>query len=341
MEKRPTPSSTKNEILEAYNELLKQVEEKKSGQPKEVKEKEERENTLKSAVSVNKEGIIKQIASLKLTLNAELEKVEEALVMESKKLSQIQEAITIQEQRLNDLYGINATADTVSTMLTLQKEKKDTFEKEMEQRRSQFDDDISETRTKWEKEKKEFELITKEEKDRLQKQRKRDEEEYAYNLDLSRKKDTDQYNLKKQSVEKELSDKKTLFEQEIKSREQAVIATENELAELREKVALFPTRLEQAVKEAIAENTVKLQTEYKFETQLKAKEFEGDVKLRDQEITNLRSKIKDLDIQIAQLAAKAEQADKSAKDIAIRAIDSSSNFKIIERTRDTKDESGK
>ncbi len=341
MEKKVTPSSTKTDILDAYNDLLKQIEGQKSGQPKEIKENEEREKVLKNAVSINKEGIIKQIANLKISLNTELEKVEEALVTESKKLSQVQEAIQIQEQRLQDLYGINTTTDSFSVMLTLQKEKKEAFEKEMEQKRGQFDIDIAETRQKWDKEKKESELLMKEEKDRLLKQRKRDEEEYVYNLELSRKKDTDIYVQKKATLEKELADKKSTFEQEIKSREQAVINAETELNDLRKKNEAFPKLIEQSVKEAIAGNTEKLQTTYKFETQLKLKETEGEIKLRDQDIVNLNAKIKDLGVQVAQLANKADQSDKSAKDIAIKAIESSSNIKLFERPKENREEAGK
>jgi hypothetical protein len=338
MEKKITASSTKNDIIEAYNELLKQKESQDSGQPKEQKEKEDRDIVIRSAATVNKEGIIQQIASLKISLNAELEKVEDALVTESKKLSQLQEAIKLQDQRLQDLYGINATADSVSAMLTLQKEKKEAFEKEMEQKRNQFEAEIEEIRTKWEKGKKEQDLVEKEEKDRLNKQHKREEEEYSYSIELTRKKDKDQYEQKKQLLDKELTDRKNTFEQEIRSREQAVIATETELMELREKTTAFPKELELAVKVAIEENTKKLETAFKFETQLKAKEYEGEIKLRDQEIANFKAKIKDIEVQLAQLAAKAEQADKSAKDIAIRAIESSSNFRIIERAKESGNE---
>jgi len=161
MEKKVTTSSTKTEIFEAYNELLKQMDGQKPGQPKEMKEGEEREKVLKNAGSINKEGIIKQIAGLKISLNTELEKVEEALVTESKKLAQVKEAIQIQEQRLQDLYGINATADSIAVMLTLQKEKKEAFEKEMEQKQKQLDTEISEARQKWDKEKKDAELLIK------------------------------------------------------------------------------------------------------------------------------------------------------------------------------------
>jgi hypothetical protein len=341
MEKKVTPSSTKTDILEAYSELLKQMEGQKSGQPKEMKESEERENVVKNAGSINKEGIIKQIGSLKISLNTELEKVEEALVTESKKLSQVQDAIKIQEQRLQDLYGINSTADSIAVMLTLQKEKKEAFEKQMEQKQRQLDEEIADARQKWDKEKKEVELLMKEEKDRLLKQRKRDEEEYAYNLEISRKKDADLYAQKKAGLEKELADKKEKFEQEIKSREQAVINAETELNDLRLKNASFPKLIEQSVKAAVAENTEKLQTTYKFESQLKSKEYETDVKLRDQEIANLKAKIKDLESQLAQSSTKAEQADKSAKDIAIKAIESSANYKIIDRLKENKEDNSK
>jgi len=341
MEKKLSTSSTKNEILEAYNELLKQAEEKKSGQPKEIKETEEREKIVREALSANKEGIINQIASLKISLNSELEIIEESLIKESKKLSQVEDAIKLQELRLKDLYEINATTDSVSVMLAFQKGKKEAFELEMEQKRKLFDEEITERKQNWEKEKSKLELQIKDEKEQIQKQRKREEEEYKYNLELARKKDLDQYNQKKADLEKEFTTKKALFEQEIKSRELAIIATESELKELREKNISMPKILEQAVKEAVAANTEKLNASHKFEAQLKSKEFESELKLRDQEIINLKSKIKDIEVQLSNLALKAEQADKSAKDIAIKAIESSSNFKIIDRSREVKDDSGK
>ncbi|NJK84602.1 MAG: hypothetical protein HC906_00045 [Bacteroidales bacterium] len=65
------------------------------------------------------------------------------------------------------------------------------------------------------------------------------------------------------------------------------------------------------------------------------------LKLRDQEISNLNAKIKDIEGQLSQFALKAEQADKSAKDIAIKAIESSTNVKIIERSKETRDENSK
>lgn len=48
-----------------------------------------------------------------------------------------------------------------------------------------------------------------------------------------------------------------------------------------------------------------------------------------------------METQLAQFAVKADQADKSAKDIAIKAIESSSNIRVIERTKENKDDENK
>lgn len=340
MEKKITPSSTKTEIFEAYNDLMKQMN-TQTVQPKESKEKEARENVIKTAVTVNKEGIIQQIAGLKISLNNELEKIEETLINESRKLSQVQDAIKIQEERLSDLYAVNATTDSLSVMLALQSEKKESFDKEIEQKKALFENEMTETRIKWEKEKKNYELLLKEDQDKLQKQRKREEEEYGYNISLTRKKDTDLYEQKKAALEKELTDRKKAFDSEMTGREQSIIAAETELKELREKVSLFPKQLEEAIKKAVGENTANLQMTFKFEKQLKDKEFETDIKLRDQEITSLKNKISDLESQLIQQSSKADQADKSAKDIAIKAIESSVSFKVFERSKENKDENAK
>ncbi|NJK84603.1 MAG: hypothetical protein HC906_00050 [Bacteroidales bacterium] len=80
-------------------------------------------------------------------------------------------------------------------------------------------------------------------------------------------------------MEKELIEKKTLFEQEFKAREQNLISAETELKELREKNASFPKILEESVKKAEDELSARLKSTFNFENQLKTKEYEGEIKI--------------------------------------------------------------
>jgi len=331
MEKKLSLTSTKSEILNAYNELVKKIQESKQENPKAEQEKKVKETTVESAAKLTDEEIIGAISALKLSLNSKLDKIEDDLTTERQKLAKIREAISVEDQRLKDLYQINAGADSLAAILAAQKEKKEEFEREMADRRNELEEQIKQEKLNRDKETKLWEEKRKEAEEALKKQRTREEEEYKYNLQLARKKDKDEYEQKKAKLEQELIQKMESFESGIKVREQTVAAAEKELAELRLKAESFPSELEKAVQEAINETTARLEKDYKFEKQLLLKDHEGEIKLKNQQIESLMAKIKDLELQLKQAYSKAENAENNSKEITLKAIQSSGQIKIIEK----------
>ncbi len=331
MEKKLSLTSTKSEILNAYNELVKKIQESKQENPKAEQEKKVKETTVETAAKLTDEEIIGAISALKLSLNSKLDKIEDDLTTERQKLAKIREAISVEDQRLKDLYQINAGADSLAAILAAQKEKKEEFEREMADRRNELEEQIKQEKLNRDKETKLWEEKRKEAEEALKKQRTREEEEYKYNLQLARKKDKDEYEQKKAKLEQELIQKMESFESGIKVREQTVAAAEKELAELRLKAESFPSELEKAVQEAINETTARLDKDYKFEKQLLLKDHEGEIKLKNQQIESLMAKIKDLELQLKQAYSKAENAENNSKEITLKAIQSSGQIKIIEK----------
>lgn len=331
MEKKVSPTSTKSEILNAYNELVKKIQESKQENPKAEQEKKVKETTVETAAKLSDEEIIGAISALKLSLNSKLDKIEDDLTSERQKLAKIREAIAVEDQRLQDLYQINAGADSLAAILAAQKEKKEEFEREMALRKSELEEQIKQEKLNRDKETKLWEEKRKEAEEALKKQRAREEEEYKYNLQLARKKDKDEYEQKKAQLEKELKEKMESFESGIKIREQSVAASEKELAELRLKAENFPAELEKAVQTAIKETTARLDKDFKFEKQLLLKDHEGEIKLKNQQIESLMAKIKDLELQLKQAYSKAENAENNSKEITLKAIQSSGQIKIIEK----------
>lgn len=331
MEKKLNPTSTKTEILKAYNELLIKTQESKQDNPKADQEKRINEATVTEAAGLTDESIIRQISSLKLTLNSTLDKIEDDITGEFQKLLKIREAITVEDQRLKDFYQINAGADSLAAILAAQKEKKEEFEREMNVKKSEVEEQLKTEKINRDKETRLFEEKRKEAEESLKKQRSREEEEYQYNLKLTRKKDQDQYDQKKAALEKELAQKKESFESEINAREQSVAAAEKELAELRANAENFPSELEKAVQSAIKNTSAQLEKDHKFEKQLLLKDHEGEIKLKSQQIESLLTKIKDMEIQLKQAYTKAENAETNSKEITLKAIQSSGQIKIIEK----------
>ena len=331
MEKKVSPTSTKSEILNAYNDLVKKIQESKQENPKAEQEKKVKETTVENAAKLNDEEIIGAISALKLSLNSKLDKIEDDLTTERQKLAKIREAIAFEDQRLKDLYQINAGADSLAAILAAQKEKKEEFEREMADRKSELEEEIKQVKLTHDKETKLWEEKRKEAEEVLKKQRTREEEEYKYNLQLARKKDKDEYEQKKAALEKELIQKMESFESGIKVREQTVVAAEKELAELRARAENFPSELEKAVQNAVKETTAQLEKEFKYERQLLLKDHEGEIKLKSQQIESLMAKIKDLEVQLKQAYGKAESAENNSKEITLKAIQSSGQIKIIEK----------
>lgn len=326
--------NTKNEILAAYEELLQKTQESKTEEPKKVQEKQLQETIVKNAAASSYDGIVKNMSNLKIELSSSLDKLGDKFVSEFKKFEELQQAIQIEKKALEDLYQLSANADSLSVMLLVQKEKKQQYEEEMAGLKSKFEEEMALTRLQWKKQQEETAEKLKEEADAVKKNRQREEEDYQYNLKLTRKKETDLYEEKKSKLEKELADKKAAFEKEFASREAQIKNAESELAELKARNEAFPAEMEKAVSAAVKNVTEKLKTEYGFEKELTAKQVEGDLKLKDQTILTLQSKIKDMELTIKELTAKANTAEASVKDIAIKAIESSSKIQLVEKSKE-------
>lgn len=345
MEPEISTKNTKNEILAAYEDLMKKTQEKKTEEPKKVQERQKQETLVKNSGDLTYEGIVKEISDLKVGLSSALDKLGENFVAEFKNFEGLQQAIQIEKQNLEDLYQLSANTDSLSVMLLAQKEKKEQFEQEMVLRKAEleekiksekerFDTEMAEKKAQWKKEQEYSAARMKEETDEAKKSKVREDEEFQYNLRITRKKEADLYEEKKQKLEKELTEKKASFEKEFTERETKVKEAETELKGLREKSLAFPAELEKAVEAAVKLATEKLKAEYRFEKELTAKQTEGDLKLKTQTIETLLGKIKDLETNIKELSQKAITAESSVKDIAIKAIESSSKMHFIEKAKD-------
>lgn len=346
MEHEINSKNTKNEILEAYDELLKKVQEKKTEEPKKVQERQKQETLVKTAEGLSDETIIKEITALKMNLSSELDKLGEKFVSEFRKFEDLQHAIEGEQTNLQDLYQLSVNTDSLSVMLMAQKEKKAQFEQEMttitsefnekmNSEKERFDTEMGEKRSLWKKEQESYQQKTKEETEESKKKRTREEEEYLYTLKINRKKESDIYEEKKQKLEKELANNKAAFEKEFTEREFKIKDAETELKELRLKSAAFPAELKKAVDTDVKLATDKLQATFRFEKELREKEIEGELRLKDQIVETLKGKIKDVEASLKELSQKAVTAEASVKDIAIKAIESSSKSYFIDKVKES------
>ncbi|MDR1610215.1 MAG: hypothetical protein LBS08_01740 [Candidatus Symbiothrix sp.] len=329
METSVSEKSTKAEILKAYESLLKNVQQVKADNPKQMQEENRKKEIVEKVSGITNDSIVKSIANLKSELNGSLDGILQSLSNEFKKLEEIRAAISVEKKTLDDLYSLSANTDSLAAMLLVQKEKVESFEKAMREKEAAFQSEMSEKKEQWELEKAKQKAAEKEYTDELAKGRKREEDEYTYNLKIKRQKEQDDYDSRKSLLEKELTEKKAEFNRDIAQREAELKNAEAELTELRKNNAEFPARLEKTLKDKETEVTKRLQTQYEFDVKLMGQQNEADIRLKDQTIASLQDKIKELQAQLKENSDKANRAEANVKDIAVKAIENASKVRMF------------
>lgn len=316
--------NTKNEILEAYHEALEQLKTAKTTSKQELKMVEDKKGIVTKAVSNSTDDIVKNIATLKLALVRSLEDIEEQLLSSHKQLTTLLQAIAIKSNELADLHDIKINADSLAALLHAQKEKSAIFEKDMKERSQTFEQEIVQKRSVWKKEQDELEFLRKESEQQSKKNRQREEDEYIYQRDLTQQKERDQYTALKESLDKELTSRRSVLEQEFATREATIVVQEQEFNHLKQKAEKFPEELQNSIQDTSNTVTERLTFKFDYETKLAQKEVEGERKLFQQMITALEAKVTQLESQAKHLSDKTNQANLQVQDIAVKAIESAS-----------------
>lgn len=324
MQPKVSEKNTKSQILNAYDDLLKKVQEMGKEDRQAQKVAKDEKATVEKAGKSTSDQIIADLANLKLQIVRSFDSLEDSLINEYKKLKTLQEAISIEARNLDEVHQIKINADSLTALLLGHKEKKVEFEAYMLAEKEEFEREKAEKEADWKKKLVYIEQNFKEEKESLAKERKRDEEEYAYRLAHDRTKEKDSYEQKQALLEKELNEKRQALEVEFAEREKVLSDQELELKELREKVNAFPEILKREVSQSEKQVVREIELKHKYESQLREGEVAGEKKLGLQMIAALEAEIKEKERQIDHLTQKTGQASAQVQDIALKAIEGAS-----------------
>lgn len=327
--KKLSATSTKKEMLDAYNELLQELDEKSKAtlSPQKVVEEKQKQAISKKADELTAGSVIKSIGDLKLEISGLLSKLSDTLEKEVNKYGDLQKAVELKESELKEIYEIEKSAYTLATLIETQNKKREEYENDMSAKRKTFEEEIEQIKKEWEKEKKQYELQLKERDLAERKTREREKEEYLYNFEREQKLAKDTFEDEKLKFEKEIKLKKEELERDIALREQKIAERENELNEFRQKVSQFPKELEAAVSKAIRENTERLKQETKNQEDLLKKEFAGEKNVLDTRIAILEKINAEQSAEIKELSKKLEAAYQKVQDIALKTIEGASSTK--------------
>jgi len=324
-------SSTKKEMLDSYNALLKQLQEKREAElkpEKKIEEKKQKE-VLKVAETLSSEGVVKEIGNLKLEIGKRLTHIADGLEEEVDKFKKVQKAIEVKEEEVKELYDIERSAETLAALIEAQNQKRQEFESEMAARKEGLDQEIRTIREGWEKEKKEHEAEIKERDSAEAKRREREKDEYGYSFKRDQQMVKDKFEDEKARMEKEIQLKKEQMDKELAEREKEVAEREEELNELQSKVTAFPKEMENAVNKAVKETKERITLEAKNREELIDKEFDGERNVLTTRIESLEKTVKEQSGQIANLSGQLEKSYQKVQDIAVKSVEGSSNLKSL------------
>lgn len=326
--KKLSATSTKQEMLEAYNLVVKQLREKEEAELKPEKRVEERKaaEALKTAEAVVDESIAGHIGNLKTEIGRMLSQVSDKLESEAARLAKVHQAAEIREKELQELYGIEREAQTLAALLESQTRKRDEFESKMAAERETLEKEIADTRAGWDQEKKKWEAEAREWQAAEKKQRDRDKEEYDYAFKREQRLAKEAFQDEKAKLTKAIETQKADMESALSVREKAVADREATVADLEQKVAGFPNELEAAVKKAVQDVSSRLTAEAKGREELLKKEFDGERKVLSTKIEALEKTVKEQYEQIGRLSQQLEKSYQKVEDIAVKAVQSASAF---------------
>jgi len=329
--KKLTLTSTKQEMLQAYNTLLKELEARQAGELKPEKKIEEKKNreAVQVAESLTAEGVGKEIAALKMEIGKTLTGISDRLEGEVGRFVAIRNAIGAKEKELAELYEIERSAMSLAALIEAQNQKRQEFASEMEEKKESLRQDIEATRTASEKEQDEHDAAVKE-RDAAEKKRQiREKEEFDYAFKREQQTAADRFAYEKAKLEKDLKDKKEQMEQELSAREAAVAAKEAELNDLRKQAAQHPKELETSVARAVKETSDRLLMAAKSREDLLMKEAEGESNVFKARIELLEKTTKEQSERITALTKQLEAAYQKVQDIAVKTVEGASNSKSV------------
>ena len=257
-----TEKSTKAQILKAYEEAMAQL---KATSRKTIADEQEAKRV--TGVIENAEAIV----GLGI-LNPEIEK----------QYNDLKEAIELTKKELEELFSIKAEALSLEALVNAKNDEKAKLDNEIKATKEAEQARLEEANKAYNEVVHRLNKDHEEKRKALEIERKREKEEYDYNLKRERKKQDDAWEDEKAEREKELA---------VEAREDAILAQENEIVILKNKVAEIPALIENAVEKAVDEAKAKASKSYAIEKNHLNREHEWEVKSLQSEISNLKAQV--------------------------------------------------
>jgi hypothetical protein len=325
MTAKNTATLSKDELLELFLEL---VEEKKKQDAK-VATKEEQavrakdRSIVDAASQYSVESIVKGLADLQLSFGTSVDALIARLMEESARLDELRKAIQIETAHAKYVNDVKIAADAFHVLTQENKEAIRLFEEQAGTKRQTLNQEIEDTRAKWQRERKQTEISRKESEELAKKAQAKAEADFAYELERKRKVEIDAYNEKKRKLERELAETQLARERVWAEREKALTDRKADHDANLARLVAIPQEQDEAVKKAREEAIKDAYNEAKVKAELLEKEVEANRKVYDLQIQTLDASLLKYGSQIENLTTQLQTANREVQELALRAIEGS------------------
>ncbi len=343
----PTSRNTKAQILDAYNDLLKErntlqkqfdnlQQAQKATPPPVVETTPSRPVKAMSQQPVDQTqdkmtATINTLAELQAGFGSAVSELSEKLTSKAAQLQALRVAVAEELEQLEVLHNLDdIQADTLDTLIQTCEDNSKAFESEFNQRRDTLEHEIRDLKQSWTKEQEEHKRSVKERDEEQQKTSQREAQEYDYTLNLQRSLAQAEYNQAHEERYRQLADAKQTLEEEWAEREKAIAHQEQQFAELKAKVEAFEKEKEAAIKQAKEEGKKTAQALAKIAADLRNKELDGSKRVYELRIQALEQTIQTNEERIQTLSKQLAAALKQVQDLAVKAIEGASNIQSFE-----------
>jgi uncharacterized coiled-coil protein SlyX len=332
--KKPTDKNTKAEIIQAYEELVKeqaalktQLEQKPIEKPPAPKEQPKPEPkiamTQTTTIQQKMNNTIQSLANIQLGFGSAASELSEQLTTKASKLAEIQQVVEEEISQLSQLHNLEVSEDI---LVQSYEDNEKAYQEEYSQRYEILSQEVLNFNNNWQKEREEYQRTIKERNENLNRTQQRDSAEYKYDLELKRKLTSDEYAQEQKLLNNQLEEEKQTAEKQWSEREKTIADREKEFAELKAKVEAFPKDKETALKKATEEGKGIATYQAKIKSDLYAKEVEGQKCFYEQRLQSLEQTISNQQTRLENLSRQLESALKQVQDLAVKAIEGSSNI---------------
>ncbi len=317
-----TAKDSKTNILQSFQQILadnKKIESKVETKEQSA-EKAKNKQLLEVAATYTIDSIVKGLADLQLDFGSITSGLSEKLKAESAKLDELKKAIDIEAEQLQELQQIRVVADALHILTQEHQEKLTVLEQNAANQREIIEKDTTQKRKIWGKEQQEFDVLVQEKTAFTTKERQGEIADHQYNLQRTRKIETDTYEETKRTLERELQESTREKDKNWADREKVLSDNQAEFEKNQTKAAEFEEELKQAYVKAKEEAIQEVSREAKVKADLADKEWEGSKQGYELKVQSLEQTMQRQTEEISEISAQLQATIKQAQDLAMKAF---------------------